>query len=190
MESIVRVFDEIGGEEAILSFSDVRIPDTYRIGPANQGFRVAMQGSDQLRLTKLGRVIGLGRWALGQAFEYSQSRRTFGKALSEHQTVQNMLAESCIRVHAAKLMSIDLADKIDRGESVRAETAMTHAYTVEAMYEVYDRAMQVLGGMGLANETGFINGWHHIRVARIAEGPTEIQLRTIMNQLLRGGVSL
>ena len=190
VDSIVAVFDEIGGEECILSFTDVRVPDAHRLGEAGEGFPVAMQGSGLLKLTKLGRLIGLSRWAHDKAVEYAQVRHTFGKALSEHQTIQNMLAENCIELHAAKLMALDVADRIDRGKSTRAESAMTNAFVYEAMYRVYDRSMQVLGGIGISNDARMINGWHTTRVCRLSEGPTEIQYRTVANELLRGRLHL
>ena len=190
LDSVIKVFDELGGEECVLSFTDARIPDSYRLGPVGQGFPVAMQGSNALKMTKLGRLIGLCRWAHGKAVAYSQVRSTFGKTLAEHQSVQNMLAENCIELHAAKLMSLDLATKLDAGLPARGEIAMAHAYVSEAMYRVYDRSMQIFGGIGISNEAEMINGWHVARVCRISEGPTEIQYRSIANYLLRGKITL
>jgi len=190
VDSVVKVFDEIGGEECILSFTDVRVPDAHRLGEPGRGFPVAMQGSGLLKLTKLGRIIGLARWAHDQALDYARVRRTFGKPLVEHQTIQNMLAENCVELHASKLMAFDMADKLDRGEQARAESAMSHAYVHEAAYRVYDRSMQILGGMGISNDAGMIEGWHTLRVCRLSEGPTEIQYRSIANYLLAGKLRL
>ena len=190
VDSLVGIFDEIGSEHCILSLTDARVPDRFRLGPEGEGFSVAMQGSDQLKLTKLGRCIGLTRWALERATEYSRVRQTFGKTLSEHQSVQNMLAESAAELYAAKLMAVDIATKIDQGQNVRGEAAMAHAWVFEAMYRIYDRVMQIFGGMGLTNDMKLINGWHHLRIARISEGPTEVQLRTVAKQLLRGAIVL
>jgi len=190
LDSIVAIFDELGGEECIISFSDLRVPDAHRLGEVGAGFPVAMQGSGLLKLTKLGRLIGLSRWAHDIAVDYAKVRRTFGKTLAEHQTIQNMLAHNCIELRAAKLMALDLADRLDRGEAARAESAMTHAYVYESMYSVYDRSMQVLGGVGISNEARMINGWHITRVCRLSEGPTEIQYRMIASELLRDRVRL
>ncbi|BBZ70775.1 acyl-CoA dehydrogenase family protein [Mycobacterium paraseoulense] len=184
--SIVKVFDEIGGEEAILTFNDVRIPDQYRLGEVGEGFRVAMEGSGLLKMTKLARLIGLGRWANDKAADYAKVRKTFGKTLSEHQSIQNMLADNCMDIYTSRLASLDVARKHDAGDQARFESAMSHVLVAEAMYRVYDRSMQILGGIGLSNEAAMIHGWHTTRVSRISEGPPEVQRRTIAKYLLSG----
>ncbi|WP_083198566.1 acyl-CoA dehydrogenase family protein [Mycobacterium malmoense] len=186
LDGIVKMYDELGGEEAILSFDDVWIPDTYRIGPVGEGFPVAMQGSGQLKLTKLGRHIGLARWAQDQAVAYAKVRQTFGKTLAEHQTIQNMLADNAVDLYAARLMALDVADKIARLGEARYELALSHVYVNDAMYRVYDRATQILGGIGLSNDSHMINGWQTLRVGRLSEGPTEIQRRTVAKYVLKG----
>lgn len=186
LESIVPVLGDIGGEECILSYNDLRIPDTYRMGPEGEGFAVGMQGSNQLKMTKLARTTGMSRWAHEQALAYAQVRRTFGKTISEHQTIQNMLAENAIEIYTMRLMGASLAEKLDAGTSVRGEHAMADAFVFAASNRVFDRSMQILGGMGMTNDARLFSGWQLTRIARISEGPTEIQMRTIANELLRG----
>jgi acyl-CoA dehydrogenase len=190
LDSIVGTYDELGGEECILSFNDVRIPDEYRLGPVGEGFAVAMQGSAGLKLTKVGRTVGLATWAYQKALEYSKVRRTFGKTLSEHQTVQNMLAESRIDIQIGRLFAKDVAAKLDNGAPVRGESAMMDAWVFEAMYRVYDRSVQILGGMGISNELRMTHGFHMLRTARFSEGPTEVQMRMVANHILRGNLDV
>ncbi|MGE0136936.1 MAG: acyl-CoA dehydrogenase family protein [Ilumatobacteraceae bacterium] len=187
VDSIVKCWDEPGGEECIITFDDVRIPDRYRVGPVGEGFRVAMQGSGQLKLTKTGRTIGLARWSVDRALEFARVRKTFGKTLDEHQSIQNMLADSCTEIYASKAMAWDIADKLDRGLDPHFERSMANTFVFEAMYRVYDRSMQILGGMSLANESNMIQGWHTLRVCRISEGPTEVQRRAVARHVLRSG---
>jgi acyl-CoA dehydrogenase len=187
VDSIVKCYDELGGEECIITYDDVRVPDQHRLGPVGDGFNVAMQGSGQLKLTKTGRTIGLTRWSIDRALAYAEVRRTFGHTLHDHQTIQNMLAESCTEVYASKAMAWDIADKLDRGLDPHFERSMANSFIFEAMYRAYDRSMQILGGMSIANETNMIQGWHTLRVCRMSEGPTEVQRRAVARQLLRHG---
>ncbi|MDZ7728227.1 MAG: acyl-CoA dehydrogenase family protein [Dehalococcoidia bacterium] len=92
LESVIPMFDEIGGREAIISFDNVRVPDEQRFGPLDQGFTLAMQGASQGRLYNAGRCIGLARWALERSVEYANSRHAGGKAIAEHQAVQHSAA--------------------------------------------------------------------------------------------------
>ena len=186
MDSLVPTFNEEGSEEAILSFTDLRIPDEYRIGEVDDGFRVAMQGSGQLKLTKMGRTLGLARWSLEKAIEYASVRQTFGTTLINHETIRNMLSASSVDLYAGLCMAREIADRLDTGDDCRFERSMANAFIFEAAYRVYDRSMEVLGGMSLANETRMIAGWHTLRACRISEGSTEIQIRAVGKGLLRG----
>jgi acyl-CoA dehydrogenase len=64
--------------------------------------------------------------------------------------------------------------------------AMAKAFCVEACYRVYERSMQICGGMGLTNEVGLYRGWHQARILKLADGSSEILRRTIANRLLAG----
>ena len=44
IESIIKLFGQLGGNEAVLSFTDVRVPDEYRVGEVDKGFALAMLG--------------------------------------------------------------------------------------------------------------------------------------------------
>ena len=46
---------------------------------------------------------------------------------------------------------------------------MIKLFTTEMCSRVYERCMQVHGGMGLTNETKLYDGWHQARLARIAD---------------------
>ena len=66
------------------------------------------------------------------------------------------------------------------------EISIAKAYSVEKAQEVYDKAIQVHGGMGLSNELPLEEGFRICRTLRIPDGTGEIQRRTIARQMLRG----
>jgi acyl-CoA dehydrogenase len=67
---------------------------------------------------------------------------------------------------------------------------MVKAYCVEASQRVIDTAIQIHGGIGLANELRLEEAWKFVRQLRIPDGSSEMQRRTIARQLLRGDVEL
>jgi acyl-CoA dehydrogenase len=101
-----------------------------------------------------------------------------------------MLAQNAIDIYTAKLMGRDLARKLDSAKDNRGEHAMADAFVFDAMYKVLDRSMQIFGGMGMTNETEFPEAFRTLRIARISEGPTEIQMRMVARELLRGRLPL
>lgn len=188
LDSIIKVWGEIGGNEGILSFSDVQVPDSYRVGPVDDGFRLAMVGANFGRLYNTARSVGLSRWALERALAYAKVRETFGKPIAEHQSIQNMLADSAVEIYGARAMALDCADKAEAGQDVRREMAMIKLFATNMANHVIDRVIQVHGGMGVTNEMHFVEAWRTVRTIRIADGTDEILRRTIAKELLAGKV--
>lgn len=186
--STIPIMGQLGAEIGILSFDALRVPDTHRLGEVNQGLKVAMRGVNTGRLGLSATCIGMARWALNQAVDYAKVRKTFGKQIGEHQAVQILLADSATEIYAAETMLIDCAMKLERGEKSLAETSMVKLHCTDAANRVFDRCIQVHGGMGLTNELRLEAGYRFTRSMRIPDGTSEIQRRTIARDLLANGV--
>ena len=186
VDSVIKILGDVGGNEAILSFTDVRVPAENLVGEEGQGFKLAMGGVSLGRVYNSGRALGYSRWALERATEYAKSRVAFGKPIAEHQGVSFKLADSAMDIYAARNAALDLTSRLDRGEVAIRELAMTKALCCEAMLRVVDRAMQVCGAMGITNETHLYRIWHMARTLQLADGSGEILRATIASRLLKG----
>lgn len=189
IDSVIRLFGQAGGNEAILSFNDVMVPAENLVGDLHAGFELAMTGVSIGRMYNAGRCVGLARWALERATTYAGDRKAFGHSISNYQGVSFQLAESAMEIYAAKCMSVDCARRLATGQAAGREMAMVKAFTTEMCFRVYDRCMQIHGGMGLTNEMRLYDGWHQARIIRVADGSAEIMRRNIARALLRGETS-
>ena len=108
------------------------------------------------------------------------------RPIAEYQGVSFQLADCALDVYAADLMARDCADRLAAGQRADDFVAMAKVYGTEACFRVYDRCMQVFGGMGLTNEMKLTDGWHQARIVRIADGSAEILRRNIARSLTRG----
>ena len=190
LESVLKIWGQIGGDEGILSFTDVRVPDSYRIGELHKGLDLAMSGVKHGRLNHIGRSLGLARWSLEKAIDYAKIRKTFGKPIAEHQTIQNYIAECATKLYAMRCMALDCATKSDAGQEVRGEVSLAKLFCTNAAFEIVDTCMQIHGGMGVANETKLCEAFFSTRLMRVAEGTHEIQLRTAARLILGGRLDL
>src|SRR3546814_9027406 len=86
-----------------------------------------------------------------------------------------MLSDSAIDIYAAQAMINDCAALIDAGAEAMAETSIVKAFCTEMVGRVVDRAIQVHGGMGLANETGLEAAFRTARIYRSEEHTSELQ---------------
>lgn len=186
--STIPIMGQLGAEIGILAFDGMRIPDNQRLGPVDQGLKVALQGVNTGRLGLSATCIGLARWALEQAISYAKVRKTFGLAIGEHQAVQMLIADSAADLYAAETMLVDCALKLERGERALAEISMVKLHCTEAANRIFDRCIQVHGGMGLTNELRLEAGYRFTRSMRIPDGTSEIQRRTIARELIANGL--
>ena len=187
--STIPIMGHLGAEIGILSFDGLRVPDNHRLGPVDQGLKVALKGVNTGRLVLAATCIGLARWALVQAVEYARIRKAFGVPIGDHQAVQMLLADSAVDIYAAETMLVDCAMKLERSERVLAETSMVKLHCTDAANRVFDRCIQVHGAMGLTNELRLEAGYRFTRTMRIPDGTSEIQRRTVARELLANGVN-
>lgn len=191
VQSVIPYMGHCGSDTAILSFDNVEVPEDHIIGEVNFGFLKAMEGIDIGRLIIGATCAGLSEWALNESIEYSKQRRTFGQPIAEHQAIQFMLADSYMDTYTSQLLCLHcgwLAENSERPPI--KEISAAKAYCVEACQRVFDRAIQIFGGMGLANELRLQDGFRLARTYRIPDGTSEIQRRTIARRLVKGETSL
>ena len=191
-DGVLPVMGHAGGDCGAMSFDNVRVPADRMVGPENQGFSIAMFGISEGRTSISANCIGMCEYALDRSLEYSKQRMSFGQPISEYQAIQFMLADMAIDIFTLKYMVLQTAALIESamktGKLPVKEISIAKAYAVERTQEVYDRAIQVHGGMGLTNELPLNEGFRIARTLRIPDGTGEIQRRTIARQMLRGDV--
>lgn len=190
VDSVIPVMGELGGDAGIISINNLRIPEINIIGELDNGFTKAIHGINNGRLGMSGKCIGLSQWALKQAVDYANIRKTFGKKIAEHQTIQNMIAECAMDIYAARNMALHCAWKIENSKKQPVkEISMVKAFSTEMLGRVYDKAIQIHGGMGVSNELKLEAGYRFARILRIPDGTSEIHRRTIAKSLLNGDLN-
>jgi len=178
----------IGGHPE-LRFEDCRVPADALIGEPGRGFDYAQLRLEGARLFHCMRHIGLACRALEFAQEYASRRESFGTRLAEHQQIQAMVADSHIDLYAARLMTADVARRLDAGESIRHFSSMAKVFVAEALGRVTDRAAQMMGalGMSLDSPVSMIN--LRIRPFRIYDGASEVHRSAIGKRIFSRAIS-
>jgi acyl-CoA dehydrogenase len=189
-ESVIRMWGEVGGDEAVLHLDAVRVGADMMLGDVGDGFRIAMSGVSSGRVYNSARAVGLARWALETATGYVTGRQAFGQPVADHQGVAFPLAESAMEIHAAHLMGLNCALLLDQGHPATKELSMAKAFSTEAAVRAIDRVIQVHGAIGFTNELGLVEAYHTVRKACVADGTSEILRRTIAKRLFAGDLDL
>lgn len=181
----VRPIAMIGGHTTFeVALDDCRVAGWKLLGREGEGFAPMQLRLGTRRTEMAANAIGMAQRALDMMVDYAPQRTTFGRPLSERQTVQNWISDAATRIHAARLMTYDCAWKLDQGRDVRTEISMIKSYALEMAWQVVDHAMQCFGAMGMTREMPLHQMAARLRVMRIYDGPTEIHDWVVARNLL------
>lgn len=170
-------------DTAELSFVDVEIPDSQRLGEIDRGFIDTLEILDRGRISIASMALGLGRGALAAATRYSKERHQFGRALSENQAIQFMLADSAMELEAASLLIRRAAKLKDDGVRTTRESSMAKLWAAQAGMRACDRAIQIHGGYGYTREFPVERHMRDCKLCEIGEGTNEVQRLVIAREL-------
>ena len=174
------------GGHAQLVLDGLRVHQDDVLGELGQGLRYAQLRLAPARLTHCMRWLGAATRAHDTAKAYAARRRAFGSPLIRHEGVGFPLADNEIDLHMSRLAIMDVAWRLDRGEHARHESSMAKVFVSEALFRVADRCVQVLGGLGLTQDTQVERIFREIRAFRIYDGPSEVHRWAIASRLARG----
>jgi len=149
-----------------------------------RGFRVAMQTLDGGRIGIAAQAVGIAQAAYEVALAYARERRTFGKAIGEHQAIQAKLANMSMEIDAARLLVYRAAWLKDRGEPVTEAGAKAKLFASEMARRQTAEAIQVLGGYGYTKEFPVERYYRDAKITEIYEGTSEIQRIVIARAIL------
>lgn len=175
-----------GTKTSDVIFDNARIPASALLGgEEGQGFYTAMRVLDRGRLHLSSVSTGISERMIEDALHYAAERKQFGKAISEFQLVQAMLADSQTDLFAGKSMTMNAAARFDAGEDISMDAACCKMFTTEAAGRIADRAVQIHGGAGYMSEYKVERFYRDVRLLRLYEGTTQIQQLVIAKNMLK-----
>jgi alkylation response protein AidB-like acyl-CoA dehydrogenase len=156
-----------------------------------QGYELTKDWFVEERLMIGARTVGASVRALELSNDFAKQRTAFGKALSEHQGIEFMLADMAAEIMAAKSLLYRVASQAASGELSRgqlhAQAAAVKLICSETAGRVIDKAVQIHAGRGYMREQPVERLWRELRVDRIWEGTSEIQRVIIGRELFKRG---
>lgn len=175
-----------GSHTCDVIFENVRIPKTALIGGVEGlGFKTAMKVLDRGRLHISALSVGTAKRLIDDSVAYAAERRQFGSAISEFQLIQGMLAQSQTDYYAGKCMVEVTANNYDLGLNVSLNAASCKLFCTEMVGRVADCAVQIHGGAGYISEYSVERFYRDVRLFRLYEGTSQIQMLVIAKQMLR-----
>ena len=164
-----------GQATAEIFLTDVRVPESARLGDEGHGFSIAMHSLDKGRVSVGAGCTGIIQGCLEEVVKYTTERKQFGRPIASFQLVQDIIAQISVDVDAARLLTWRAADLIERGEPFGVEASKAKYFASEAAVRAANGAVQAFGGYGYVDEYPVQKYLRDARVMTLYEGTSQIQ---------------
>ena len=165
-----------GKKSAEISFKDVSVPISRRLGASGSASKVLQDSVDRATLAVSAEAIGAMESLLHKTVEYSKTRKQFGTAIGTFQALQHRMADMFIECQLARSILIMAAMKLDSGEDALEKTKSVSAAKSRigrAIQKVGQDAIQIHGGIGMTEELDVGHLFKSVTAAEIMFGNTD-----------------
>jgi acyl-CoA dehydrogenase len=166
-------------------FENAEVSAANLLAGPEHGFKLAMATFDRSRPWIGASACGVIRRARDESMRYAGERHTFGQPIINHQMVAQMLADMEIGYQASRLLTLNAAAEVDRGELRGTHSACAKAFSSDAAMRATTDAVQVFGGYGYTNEFVVEKLMRDAKLLQIYEGTSQIQRIVIVRDLAR-----
>jgi len=180
-------YDDAPIGHAELEFNDVRVPLENILLGEGRGFEIAQSRLAPGRMHHCMRLIGVAQRALELACQRAESRSTFGRPLSKHQSVREDISKCFSEIEMARLLVYKACHKIDT-EGVAASVPMIAAVktTIPLLVQnLVDRCIQMHGAAGLSHDFFMAEAMNYARWCRLADGPDQVHQMALGKQIIQ-----
>jgi len=167
------------GQTGELSFSDVRVSDSQRLGDEGAGFYAIMQNFAWERLIMALAQVAGAELTYQVAKDYALNRSQFKRPVGKFQVWRHRFADMATKIEAGKALTYSALRKYLEGENPIREVSMAKYYTSEVAFKVADECVQVHGGYGYMMEFPAQRAWRDSRLGPIGGGTSEIMKEII-----------
>lgn len=189
---IIRPLTTLGYDDAPIghaevTFTDVRVPVDNLLLGEGRGFDIAQSRLAPGRMHHCMRLIGAGQRSLELACQRVEERETFGKKLSQHQSIRENIARSYAELEMARLLVHKTCWHIDTyGVKPSIELISATKITIPKLIQyLIDRCMQMYGAGGLTEDWCMAEQFNYARWCRQADGPDEVHEMALGKRVIR-----
>ena len=166
-----------------VTLNNCSVPEANMLGERGKGLAIALANLEGGRIGIGAQALGIARAAFEAALGYARDRVQFDKAIIEHQSVANMLADMQTRINAARLLILHAARLRSAGKPCLSEASQAKLFASEMAEYVCSKAIQIHGGYGYLEDYPVERYYRDARITQIYEGTSDIQRMVISRNL-------
>ncbi|KAL3928255.1 MAG: hypothetical protein SGBAC_012731 [Bacillariaceae sp.] len=174
-------YDDAPFGHAEVALDNVQLTQEHLIGGEGSGFKVSQARLGPGRIHHCMRAIGMTKRCFELMLQRSVERKTFGKYLWQHGTVQADIANSFGDIQAARLLTLNCAQQMDEHgpRQARQFISSIKVQVPDLCIGVIDKAVQVHGGAGVSEDFVLAKALANLRTLRIADGPDAVHRQSV-----------
>ena len=179
-------YDDAPTGHAEVHFEDVKVPLDHVLLGEGRGFEIAQGRLGPGRMHHCMRLVGAAQRALELTCRRAESRTTFGKKISRHQSVREDVARSYSEIEMMRLLILKTCQKMDAVGAQRARDLIAACKTSIpiTVQTILDRCMQIHGAGGLTSDYFMAEAFNYARWCRQADGPDQVHLMALGKQVI------
>lgn len=179
-------YDDAPAGHAELVFDNVRVPAENVLAGPGRGFDIAQSRLAPGRMHHCMRLIGIAQRSMELACQRVESRSTFGRPLSKHQSVREEISRCFSEIEMARLLVHKTCKTIDeKGPMASTDMIAASKTTVPLLVQnLIDRCMQMHGAGGLTEDYCMAEGFNYARWCRQADGPDQVHQMALGKQII------
>lgn len=160
-------------------FDDVFVEDGDVLGEVDNGFKALTPTLNHERVISAALALGIIDGVVEEAIAYALQREAFGKVIGGQQIIQHYIADLIIWQKQSELLAFDVARREEDGLPCAMEAKIAKVATSDYAVAAADIGIQILGGMGLSQETHMQRYWRDVRQFRVAPVSNEMARNSI-----------
>ncbi len=172
-----------GIQNGLIRFKDVKVPRENIILGEGEGLKLALTTLNTGRLTIPAASVGISKWCLYVARTWAKTRKQWGAAIGEHETIALKLAyiaSHTFAQEAATWLTSFMAD--DKKKDIRLEAAMAKHFCTLHSWQIVNETLQIRGGQGYETQES-------LKARGVEDWPVERALRDMRINLIIEGTS-
>ena len=179
-------YDDAPLGHAEIEFNNVRVPLENMLLGEGRGFEIAQGRLGPGRMHHCMRLIGASQRSLELACKRVTERSTFGRTLSQHQSVREDTAKCFAEIEMMRMLVLKACHRMDEVGAAEARDMIAAAkISVPLMAQtVIDRCMQVHGAGGLTADYCMAEAFNYARWCRQADGPDQVHQMALGKQVI------
>lgn len=172
---------------AEIRLNNVRVPKENLLVGEGQGFAIAQGRLGPGRIHHCMRLIGMAQRSLEIMSQRTTQRKPFGRTLDTFSSVRQDIASSACEIEQTRLLVLSAADKMDKlgNKEAKDVIAMIKIVTPNMTLRVVDRAIQIMGGMGVGSDVPLAHFFAAARMLRLADGPDEVHMSQLGKNMIK-----